>query len=74
MKHHINDELFSDYKAYVVAKKSKPEHTAINSGSFCLSEGKSLSSHIKGFAAKSQEEFLKNLPKNFLKILAEGLQ
>ena len=58
----------------MVAKKSKPEHTAINSGSFCLSECKSLSSHIKGFAAKSQEEFLENLSKNFLKILAEGLQ
>ena len=61
LKHHINDELFSDYKAPVVAKKSKPALENLSSAEVTVS-------------VLSQEEFLENLSKNFLKILAEGLQ
>ena len=61
MKHHLNDELFIDNKAPVVAKKSKPALANLSSAEVTVS-------------VLSQEEFLENLSKNFLKVLAEGLQ
>ena len=45
LKRVIDDDLFSDYESPVVAKKSKPDDSSTYSGSFCLSECKSLSSH-----------------------------
>ena len=37
MKHHLNDELFIDYKAPVVAKKSKPALANLSSAEVTVS-------------------------------------